>query len=37
VVHGLRQAAAQRFDDGLPAISLQDLDQKVAQNIVGKM
>ena len=28
--------AAQRFDDGLPDTSQQDLDRKVAKNIVGK-
>ncbi|TET41386.1 MAG: hypothetical protein E3J60_04760 [Dehalococcoidia bacterium] len=37
VVPGLQQAAARRFDDGLPNTSLQDLDKKVAENIVGKM
>jgi len=37
VVPGLQQAAAQRFDDGLPATSLQDLERNVAEKIVGKM
>ena len=37
VVPGLQQAAARRFDDGLPNTSLQDLDKKVTENIVGKM
>ena len=37
VVPGLQQAAARRFDGGLPNTSLQDLDKKVAENIVGKM
>jgi len=37
VVPGLQQAAAQRFDDGLPETSLKDWDRTVAQNIVGKM
>ncbi len=34
---GLQEAAAQRFDDGLPNTSLQDLEKKVAENLVGKM
>ena len=34
---GLQQAAAQRFDDGLPATSIQDLDSTVTQKIIGKM
>ena len=37
VVLGLQQAAAQRFDDGLPNTSLQDLNKKVVENIIGKM
>ena len=37
VVPGLQQAAAQRFDDGLPETSLKDLDRTVAKNSVGKM
>jgi site-specific recombinase XerD len=37
VVPGLQEAAAQRFDAGLPNTSLQDLDKKVAENLVGKM
>ena len=37
VVPGLQQAAARCFDDGLSNTSLQDLDKKVAENIVGKM
>ena len=35
VVPGLQQEAAKRFDDGLPATSLKDLDHKVAQNIAA--
>jgi len=37
VVPGLQEAAAQRFDDGLPNTSLQDLERKVTENLVGKM
>jgi len=37
VVPGLQQAAAQRCDDGLPNTSLQDLNKKVVENMVGKM
>ena len=37
VVPGLQQAAAQRFDDGLPDTSLRELDREVAKNIVGKL
>ncbi|MFC1977794.1 tyrosine recombinase XerC [Chloroflexota bacterium] len=37
VVPGLQQAAAQRFDDGLPETSLKGLDFTVYKNIVGKM
>ena len=37
VVPGLQEAAAQRFDDGLPNTSLQDMEKKVAENLVGKM
>jgi len=37
VVPGLQQAAARRFDEGLPGTSLRDMEQKVAQQIVGKM
>ena len=37
VVPGLQQAAAKRFEDGLPGTSLQNLEDKVKQNLVGKM
>lgn len=37
VFPGLQQAAAQHFDDGLPGTSLQDLERKVAEKMVGKM
>lgn len=37
VVPGLQQAAAKRFDDGLPDTSLQDSEREVAVKIVGKM
>ncbi len=37
VVPSLQEAAARRFDEGLPNTSLQDLDKKVIKNLVGKM
>ncbi|MFC1917633.1 tyrosine-type recombinase/integrase [Chloroflexota bacterium] len=37
VVPGLQQAAAKRFEDGLPGTSLYNLEDKVEQNLVGKM
>lgn len=39
VVPGLQQAAAQRFDNGLPGTALKDLEHTVAQRVervVGK-